>query len=62
MSLNPDLNELGLKSYIFIENNKIIWSTNLFQHLLFQKVHLNEKLNLYYHSLWEVSKLMQGTN
>ena len=33
MSFNPDLNKAS-KSYIFIENDKIIALTNLFQHLL----------------------------
>ena len=41
--------ELGSKSYIFMENDKIISLTNLFQHLLSAEIYLNEKLNLYYH-------------
>ena len=37
--------ELGSKSYIFMENDKIISLTNLFQHLLSAEIYLNEKLN-----------------
>ena len=40
--------ELGSKSYIFTENDKIISHTNLFQHLLSVEIYLNEKLNLYF--------------
>ena len=31
---HPSRSELGSKSYIFMENDKIISLTNLFQHLL----------------------------
>ena len=40
--------ELGSKNYIFMENNKTISLANLFQHLLFAELYLNEKFNLYY--------------
>ena len=38
--------ELGSKSYIFMENDRIISLTNLFQHLLSVQIYLIEKLNL----------------
>ena len=38
--------ELGSKSYIFLENDRIISLTNLFQHLLSVQIYLIEKLNL----------------
>ena len=33
---------------IFMENDKVISLTNLFQHLLTAEIYLNEKLNLYF--------------
>ena len=41
--------ELGSKSYIFMENDKTISLTNLFQHLIPTEIYLNEKLTLYYY-------------
>ena len=40
--------ELDSKSYMFMENDYIISTTNLFQHLHICKNYLNEILNLYY--------------
>ena len=51
-----------LKKYIFMENDKTISLTKLFQQLLSAEIYLNEKLNLYYHIYWEISKRMQGRN
>ena len=40
--------ELGSQSYIFMENDKIVSVTDLFQHLLSAEIYLNEKLNLHF--------------
>ena len=62
MSLNPDLK--GSKSYIFMENDKIISLTNLFQHLLSVEIlsEWNIEFILPYYFSEKISKPMQGTN
>ena len=54
--------ELGSKSYIFMENDKIISLTNLFQHLLSAGVLSEWKIEFILPCLVGISKLMQGTN
>ena len=49
-------------SYIFMENDKIISLTNLFQHLLSAGVLSEWKIEFILPCLVGISKLMQGTN